>query len=384
MENSRPVARTERWRIEERHAAALRHALSPTEVVDVTMDSVSRALPGADVALRVHVGIDPTDLEEATWLVRGEVAPEIFDASANRLTLANESCAFVWEPARLGDRPIGPTMIAGLVRNGREPGILVARRDSGFDEEELQMLGRMAEIAAWALRHQRLRGMLWELAQVAAGAESLVLQGHDLAKSLSFIRLALARVVSRLPKDVELEADFSYVRDELNALEGPLRSIVERASRTAKDWLGVRSSLRCLVADAADRVERRHRCRPVEVELSEKIGSIEVPQVCGAIIENLLDNAVQACRDRKRVGLTVVAWGEWAWIRVIDEGSHCCGAVLPGSDRVAEGTEYDGIGAGLRLSRAVAHSVGGEIWLERRKDGGMEARLELPLVHAGP
>jgi signal transduction histidine kinase len=120
----------------------------------------------------------------------------------------------------------------------------------------------------------------------------------------------------------------------------------------------------------------------VAVECADKVVIDGDPVALRRLFNNLLENAVKFGRLAR---VRVFAADDSAIVEIDDQG---CG--LPDSDleRVFEpffrhessrSRETGGIGLGLAVARSVARAHGGDATLENRAQGGLTARVKLPL-----
>ena len=98
-------------------------------------------------------------------------------------------------------------------------------------------------------------------------------------------------------------------------------------------------------------------------------------------LANLLDNAI---RYGKRAIVEVQHSSEALVLRVLDEGPGLAPAELERAfepffrGEASRSRETGGTGLGLGIARNIARAHGGELLLQNRTGGGLEARLTLP------
>ena len=105
------------------------------------------------------------------------------------------------------------------------------------------------------------------------------------------------------------------------------------------------------------------------------------------VLSNLLENVVRHCPAGTNVEIAAVPIGEWAEVRVTDDGP----GIAPGDqDRIfqlffrARGTGAGGTGMGLAICQGIVQAHGGTMWVERAASGGSVFVFRLPLSAAGP
>ena len=201
---------------------------------------------------------------------------------------------------------------------------------------------------------------------------------HQLRTPLTALRLRLEN----------LERD---VREEGRAdLEGALRE-VERLGELVESLLGLaRSGARTAPPGRVDldRLvrERRDAWSPLAAERGLRL-AVDVADAVPAhaaeervrqIVDNLLENAVEASPPGGTITLLVHAASPWVELRVRDEG--------PGLDEQERGRAFDrfwrgrggeGTGLGLAIVRSLVEADGGEVELLPAPGGGLDAVVRL-------
>jgi signal transduction histidine kinase len=194
---------------------------------------------------------------------------------------------------------------------------------------------------------------------------------HDLRTPLTRLRFR----VEAAPDDlrVKMAADIA----EMEAMISGTMAFVRDATRAAKR---TRLELSSLLESLAD--EMSETGLDVAVECADKVVIDGDPVALRRLFNNLLENAVKFGRLAR---VRVFAADDSAIVEIDDQG---CG--LPDSDleRVFEpffrhessrSRETGGIGLGLAVARSVARAHGGDATLENRAQGGLTARVKLPL-----
>ena len=258
---------------------------------------------------------------------------------------------------RRATRPLA-ALAAASERLGRgEPGAPLAEQGP----EEVRRA-----IAAFNRMQERLARFIADRTRLLAAL------GHDLRTPITSLRLraellddaeARERITATLDEMQRMvEATLAFARDEAQAepvREVDLRALVE----------GVVEDLAELGRDA----------RLLE---GERLVARVRPAALKRAVRNLVENAV-AYGGRARVRL--VREGSEAVLTVDDDGPG-----IP-ADRLVEvfepfvrleasrSSETGGVGLGLSIARGIARGHGGEITLENRPEGGLRARLRLPL-----
>lgn len=194
---------------------------------------------------------------------------------------------------------------------------------------------------------------------------------HDLRTPL--MRLALR--LERAPDEVRRGAERDMA--DMQAMIAAATDYV-RGTMPFGTWrrLDLRSLAESAVDDLADRGER------VSIVPGGPVVMEGDPAALRSVIDNLLGNAVRYAGDAE---LTVASDGRVATLEVRDHGEG-----LPDEDlerafepfyRTERSRNRDtgGIGLGLASVRGVVHQHGGEATLGNHPDGGLVARVSLPI-----
>lgn len=232
----------------------------------------------------------------------------------------------------------GPAAIARLARTFNA----CARQRSRRQAELLHVLAAYAHDLRTPLTRMTMRS---ELVEEAA------------------LRDALARDLAEMTELVE--GSLSCARMQCSAQE-PMRSV------DADSLLGV------LIADYRDAGRI--------VELEGKVGRpvVTSPHALRRVLVNLIDNALRYGVD---VRLSVRVEAQRLVLAVLDSGPGIAPArlesVFAAWYRAPETAVFaTGSGLGLTIARRLTRAMRGELELENRRTGGLEARLILPLAAA--
>lgn len=197
---------------------------------------------------------------------------------------------------------------------------------------------------------------------------------HDLRTPLMRLALRLERAPVELRRGVERDVA------DMQAMIAAATDYVRGTTRTdTRRRLDLRSLAETVVDELVDRGERASVTpgEPVVVE-GDPVG-------LRAVIDNLVANAIRYAGDAE---ITVTEDGRSAVLEVRDHGPG-----LPTADleRVFEpffrgeqsrNRETGGMGLGLASVRGVVHQHGGEARIANHPDGGLVAKVSLPLGRA--
>jgi signal transduction histidine kinase len=194
---------------------------------------------------------------------------------------------------------------------------------------------------------------------------------HDLRTPLTRLRFR----IEGAPED--LRAKMSNDLDEMEAMISATLSFVRDATQAGQR---TKLELSSLLESLAD--EMSETGKAVSVERSDKVVVEGDPISLKRMFANLLENAIKfggAARVR------VYADGPSAVVEIDDDGP---GVPVAELERVFEpfyrrepsrSRETGGIGLGLAVVRTIARAHGGDAELQNRKNGGLTARVRLPL-----
>jgi two-component system OmpR family sensor kinase len=194
---------------------------------------------------------------------------------------------------------------------------------------------------------------------------------HDLRTPLTRLRFR----VEGAPDDLRLKmaADIA----EMEAMISGTLAFVRDATRTAQR---TRLELSSLLESLAD--EMSETGLDVAVLSAEKVIIDGDPVALRRLFNNLLENALKFGRQAR---IRIFPADNCAVVEIEDNG---CGLPEKDLERVFEpffrhessrSRETGGIGLGLAVARSVARAHGGDAMLENRAQGGLTARVKLPL-----
>lgn len=266
-----------------------------------------------------------------------------------------------------------------VVRRLTRPLAMFARAADGLardlDQAPLDT-GGPREVAGAAHAFNRMQGALRALIQTRAQALAGV--SHDLRLPITRVRLRLEQLPDS-PVREAIERDLAEMETLIDDTLAFLRAgdSSESAAPTRLDALveGVADDIAALGAD-------------IEVSGSLAQPVVLRPALTRRALANLMDNARRYGGGRVRVTLSS-ADGE-ARIDIDDDGPGIPDAEL---EHVFEpyvrleasrARHTGGSGLGLAISRAVIRAQGGEVTLSRRAEGGLRARVALPLQGRKP
>ncbi len=261
------------------------------------------------------------------------------------------------------DRIVGDASTLRALRDRLEQLVDVRTRDLARTQEALQLSGRLAS-----------------LGHFAAGV------AHEVNNPASVVSSNLRYLADHLEGE-EAPADVSdSLRDALDAMariNDLVRRLVDAGRLAGSPSRGASSSVaqavRQALADARARAGERVRFEeavPGDLRVHAK------PDVLQQVLAQLLANASEAVPEGRAGRVDVRAERALGRIRIVvqDDGAVMEDAVLRRVFEPFFSTKPAGRGSGLGLpvSRGIAESHGGDLWLESAVGAGTRAVLELP------
>lgn len=254
--------------------------------------------------------------------------------------------------------------------------------DATFSDEDLEMLGVLADQAAVAIEN----AVLFQQSDLVA---EIV---HEMRTPLTSI-VGYAEMIER--EDVSEETRRSFAQtiqreaQRLNHLTCDFLDLARLESGrafVARDRIPVEEVVREAVNLLRPQAEKKDvdLCVELPEDLPPVIGDGQ--RIHQALV-NLVGNAVKYCRPGDRVRVTAKSDGDEVVLGVIDTGP---GIPLKIQDRLfdkfyrAATTEdsVEGTGLGLAITREVVESHGGRIWVESEAGEGAAFYITLPRADA--
>jgi signal transduction histidine kinase len=226
-----------------------------------------------------------------------------------------------------------------------------------------------AAVAAFNVMQQRLkRYVTYRTTLIGAIA-------HDLRTPLTRLRFR----IEAAPDD--LRAKLASDIDEMEAMISATLAFVQDSAQTAgRTKLEVSSLLETVMDEAAE------TGADAAVEWAERTVVDGDPIALKRLVTNLVDNALKfGSRARGRV----FCESGMAIVEVDDNGPGVPDAEIEQAFEPfhrlesSRSRETGGAGLGLAVVRAIARGHGGEVTLQNRSEGGLRARVSLPLAMRG-
>lgn len=209
---------------------------------------------------------------------------------------------------------------------------------------------------------------------------------HQLRTPLTALRLQLERAA------VNVDTDPAAARGDIEAASAEterLQRLVEGLLMLARADQGTVKTQPIDVADIV--MERAAIWAPLADDrgvtvTAGTIASLTARAVPGAleqIVDNYIDNALNASMPGNEITVSALGDDGWAIIHVADRGPGMPTEQLAHAfDRFwrSASATHDGSGLGLAIVRQLAEASGGDVALANRDGGGLDASLRLPLA----
>ncbi len=224
--------------------------------------------------------------------------------------------------------------------------------------------------------------MARDLARLEAARREFIGKiSHDLRTPLTAIKGFIVNLRDSAPTDMQATlATMDQQTDRLIRLVNDLLTL-SRLQRGELQLQAAPVDLAAVVRSAASLV--RPKADRLGVSLNPDLpGNLPLASADADRLEqvavNLLDNAIRFTPPGGTVRVLLVAEGQQAILRVLDEGP----GLAPGEAVRAFEPYYrgpgGGAGLGLTIAREIVAAHGGQIWLVARPEGGAEAGFSLP------
>jgi signal transduction histidine kinase len=299
------------------------------------------------------------------WMIIEPRAPLGLDPWQSRLLLVSVIAAMAvsplaWAFSRRMTLPFS-LLAAGAERLGRDP-----------RAPPLEIEGP-AEVSAAVAAFNQMQDRLRRYVEDRTGMIGAI--AHDLRTPLTRLRFRIEAAPA--PLRAKMEADV----DQMEAMVASTLAFVRDAALPRERC---KLEVASLVETVMDEAALTGAC--ASVERADRVVVDGDPLALKRLVANLVDNAIKygvsaEARVFTEAGMAV--------IEVDDQGPGMPEADI---DRVFEpfhrletsrSRETGGIGLGLAVVRAVARSHGGDVVLRNRPQGGLSARVTLPLAMAG-
>lgn len=209
---------------------------------------------------------------------------------------------------------------------------------------------------------------------------------HQLRTPLTALRLQLERAAVNIDTDpAAARGDIEAAGEETERLQRLVEGLLMLAradqGNMAIETIDVAAIVTERAAIWAPLADERGVTLTANTQPS--VAARAVPGALEQIVDNYIDNALNAGRAGNEITVSAGCEGGWATIHVTDRGPGMQTDQLQHAfDRFwrSSSASHDGSGLGLAIVRQLAEASGGEVSLANRSDGGLEASVRLPLA----
>lgn len=225
------------------------------------------------------------------------------------------------------------------------------------------------EVRQVAAAFDRMQARL--LAQFRDRVQSMAAMSHDLRTPLARLRLNASTV-----EDMDSRAALEQDVEEMEGFVSSILDYLRGDDPEAEQCVDVASIVMTVVDEARDRGENADYVGPHRVE------AVTRPLKLKRLVRNLVQNATRHAGSA-RVLLTKD--GNDITIMVVDDGPGIpeaeIASVFEPFHRVetSRNRETGGVGLGLAIAQRLAGRLGGNVTLANRPEGGLAAKIFLPL-----
>ena len=211
---------------------------------------------------------------------------------------------------------------------------------------------------------------------IADRTQALAAVGHDLRTPIARMRLRIDMVPDGVVRD-------GMQRDAIE-METMIASLLAFLGGDEGDRPLTRADIAVLAATMVD--DARDHGHPVSYDGPDHLDADVRPHDLKRALDNLVSNALRHARN---VVLSVERRGAHAVLRVEDDGPGIPESRLDDARQpfvrldAARERNTEGLGLGLAIVDRIAAAHGGELRLSNRREGGLRAEIEIPLVQAG-
>lgn len=211
---------------------------------------------------------------------------------------------------------------------------------------------------------------------IADRTQALAAVGHDLRTPIARMRLRIDMIPDGVVRD-------GMQRDAIE-METMIASLLAFLGGDEGDRPFTRADIAVLAATMVD--DARDHGHPVSYDGPDHLDADVRPHDLKRALDNLVSNALRHARN---VVLSVERRGAHVVLRVEDDGPGIPESRLDDARQpfvrldAARERNTEGLGLGLAIVDRIAAAHGGELRLSNRREGGLRAEIEIPLVQAG-
>ncbi len=273
-------------------------------------------------------------------------------------------------------------LIVPLIHHTRLFGVVLVGRprvDSKLSWEDFDMLKTVGRQAASYLAQQESDEALAEARQFEAFNKRFAFVAHDIKNLVSQLSLILANA-ARHHDNAEFQKDMiETVRQSVDKLNRMLRQLNTQPPR----YEAARAvPLAPLLEDVVARRQALHGAVSLELQTTKAIVTADEERL-KAVVEHLVQNAIDAVGEKGHVQVRLGGTGEMATVEIEDDGPGMDGNFIREKlFRPFATTKSSGFGIGVYESREYAKSLGGRLDVTSEPGRGTIMRISLPMAAA--
>jgi signal transduction histidine kinase len=238
----------------------------------------------------------------------------------------------------------------------------------GIDEAIEASRGRTPRVVVHAEPDDHLEDGPWDDAIYSQALRAVTISfAHELRRPLGLALLAAGR------------ADFGSVVPYLERMQRLLKAmekLVTLGDASEATQFDVSNLLRTLVAEHEDRFDVAiNVIADADLRVNQDRDSVELI-VCNALTNACESTIAAGGQDRRPIVVTCGITDREAWVGILDHGVGLPTGFDPFTFAASRKENHDGVG--LALAQRAVLSIGGEIALIQRTDGGATFRLAFP------
>ena len=281
------------------------------------------------------------------------------------------------------ERPLNE--LKKIIRRVRE-GDLSARVEFSKRNDEVGQLGRQFNEMIQQLAENR--GEIERLHQFEmARAEHLATIGelaaglaHEIRNPLAGIAGVVEVMGRELPKESSSRGVLPEVQAEIPHIQAILSDLLAYARPRPPEFHP--ADLNATVEQAVFLARQQVRTKPIEIALAPERKRPRImhdPVQIQQVVLNLLLNGIQAIHKQGQIDVALRQEGEWAVVRIRDNGKGISRESLPKIFKPFFTTRKEGTGLGLPLAKGIVESHKGRIEVTSELGQGAQFEVWLPI-----
>ena len=275
-----------------------------------------------------------------------------------------------------------PWIALGLFRQDELIGLIMITRprmQRRLTFEDLDLLAIFSHQLASYLSVEELARRVAEAEHFDRMSKHVTFVAHDLKNLISQLSLVLQQAKHHANDPAFISDSFLTVGDAVEKMT----LLMRRVQEGGKTPVALPVDLNTLVRDLQD----RGRCDQVEGVIDQPLTVIADPTTMTSLLDHIIDNARDACRDREdgQVSVTLKRESGMALLDITDNGLGMTRAFI--ETRLFKpfaSTKESGFGIGMYQCRDWVRRWGGRLTVHSEPGLGTTVTMALPLAQASP